>query len=177
MIIEAVIPLLLERGREITSREIAEAAGIAEGTVFRAFGDKESLIEAAVDSFMAARAGDGSIPIDPNLPVQAKVHQLTELMRHRVRDVMRMAAISGQRVQRAPNPEQAARLNRDIAELFAGNEHELRVTPERLGTFVRAVAIASSIPTLDGSGEVGLDEYIDVLEYGVLAPTTIRTED
>lgn len=172
MIIDAVIPLLLERGREVTSREIAEAAGIAEGTIFRAFGDKESLITAAVDSFMAARQAESTIPIDRDLPVQAKVHQLTELMRHRVRDVMRMAAIGGQRIGRTPNAEQADRLNRQIAELFAGNEHELRVTPQRIGTFVRAIAIASSIPTLDGSGEVGLDEYIDVLEYGVLTPTT-----
>ena len=47
MIIDAVIPLILEHGVGITSRQIAEAAGVAEGTVFRAFGDKESLIAAA----------------------------------------------------------------------------------------------------------------------------------
>ena len=51
MIIDAVIPLILEHGVGITSRQIAEAAGVAEGTVFRAFGDKESLIAAAADAF------------------------------------------------------------------------------------------------------------------------------
>src|SRR5690606_24835873 len=35
-ILDAVLPLLRERGREVTSRELAEAAGVAEGTIFRA---------------------------------------------------------------------------------------------------------------------------------------------
>ena len=39
-ILEAIIPLLQERGRNVTSRELAEAAEVAEGTLFRAFGDK-----------------------------------------------------------------------------------------------------------------------------------------
>ena len=32
MIIDAVIPLLLKHGADVTSKQIAEAAGIAEGT-------------------------------------------------------------------------------------------------------------------------------------------------
>ncbi len=41
-ILVAVLPLLREKGRDVTSRELAEAAGVAEGTLFRAFGDKET---------------------------------------------------------------------------------------------------------------------------------------
>ncbi|MCU1430433.1 MAG: DNA-binding transcriptional regulator, AcrR family, partial [Actinomycetia bacterium] len=37
MIVAATLPLLLEHGDRVTSRQIAEAAGIAEGTIFRAF--------------------------------------------------------------------------------------------------------------------------------------------
>jgi len=40
MIVDAVIPLLLEYGRDITTKQIAESAGIAEGTLFRAFETK-----------------------------------------------------------------------------------------------------------------------------------------
>ena len=40
-IIEAVRPLLAEYGESVTSKQIAAAAGIAEGTIFRVFADKD----------------------------------------------------------------------------------------------------------------------------------------
>ena len=43
-IVDAVVPLLLEHGGDVTTRQIAEAAGIAEGTIFRVFPDKAALL-------------------------------------------------------------------------------------------------------------------------------------
>ena len=43
MIVAATLPLLLEHGELVTTRQIAEAAGIAEGTIFRVFADKDEL--------------------------------------------------------------------------------------------------------------------------------------
>lgn len=48
MIVRATLPLLAEHGAAVTTRQIAQAAGIAEGTVFRAFTDKEELLVACV---------------------------------------------------------------------------------------------------------------------------------
>src|SRR5213592_66278 len=50
MIVAATLPLLLEHGDRVTSRQIADAAGIAEGTIFRAFADKDEIIAAVVES-------------------------------------------------------------------------------------------------------------------------------
>lgn len=47
-IIAATLPLLLETGPEVSTREIAKACGIAEGTIFRAFDTKHELIHAAL---------------------------------------------------------------------------------------------------------------------------------
>jgi len=47
-IIEATIPLLRDHGILVTTKQIAEAAGVAEGTIFGVFPDKPSLIRAAV---------------------------------------------------------------------------------------------------------------------------------
>ena len=51
-IIDAVIPLLLENGPNVTTAQIAEAAGIAEGTIFRVFPDKTSLLFEPGDSLL-----------------------------------------------------------------------------------------------------------------------------
>ena len=48
-IIATTLPLLMEHGSAMTTRQIAEAAGIAEGTIFRVFEDKTALIEAVVE--------------------------------------------------------------------------------------------------------------------------------
>lgn len=42
-IVDSVLPLLEQHGASVTTRQIAEAAGIAEGTIFRAFPDKRAL--------------------------------------------------------------------------------------------------------------------------------------
>src|SRR5450631_2111840 len=50
MIVEATLPLLIEQGDRVTTKQIAEAAGIAEGTIFRAFGGKDEVIAAVVEA-------------------------------------------------------------------------------------------------------------------------------
>jgi AcrR family transcriptional regulator len=49
-ILQAVMPLLAQRGPLVTSAEMAEAAGVAQGTIFHVFGDKQAVIDAAVSS-------------------------------------------------------------------------------------------------------------------------------
>jgi len=168
MIIEAVIPLLLEHGKDVTSRQIAEAAGIAEGTIFRAFGDKETLITAAVTAFMEGRNRSDLEPhIDPLLPFDDKLRALVEGMRHRVRDVMRMAALTG---RRGPGPDEAQRLkfNAMISAVFDNNRSELRVDPDELGDYIRMFAIASSIPI--GTRQFSDDELVTFIKHGLLKP-------
>ena len=49
-IVAAALPLFLDQGRRITTREIAQAAGIAEGTIFRVFEDKNAVLDAVVEA-------------------------------------------------------------------------------------------------------------------------------
>lgn len=44
----ATIPLLAEHGTHVTTGQIAKAAGIAEGTIFRVFKDKQELLDFCV---------------------------------------------------------------------------------------------------------------------------------
>ncbi|WP_433517885.1 TetR/AcrR family transcriptional regulator [Nonomuraea sp. CA-143628] len=49
-LIAATLPLLREFGTAVSTRQIAEAAGVAEGTIFGVFPDKASLVRAALMS-------------------------------------------------------------------------------------------------------------------------------
>ena len=171
MIIECVIPLLLEHGRDVTSRQIAEAAGIAEGTVFRAFGDKETLIHAAASAFLEGTGAMGlDAAIDPELALEEKLRILVDGMRHRVRDVMRMASIAG---TRGPAVAEAQRLqfNAMVATLLDRERDLLSVDVNDLGDYLRMFAIASSLPL--GARQFSTDELVALLQFGLLgAPST-----
>ena len=69
-LVEATIPLLLEHGLDVSTRQIAEAAGVAEGTIFRAFGSKDDLVHAAVtDALTRDGLGEAlaALPADADL--------------------------------------------------------------------------------------------------------------
>ena len=49
-LVAATIPLIAEHGLKVTTKQIATAAGVAEGTIFRVFTDKTELIQAAIST-------------------------------------------------------------------------------------------------------------------------------
>src|ERR1700726_1404324 len=77
MIIAATLPLLVEHGEMVTTHDIAEAAGIAEGTIFRVFANKDLLIEAVIDHALDVSSVERAIAaIDASLPLVEAVTQV-----------------------------------------------------------------------------------------------------
>lgn len=170
-ILDAVLPLLRRDGRDVSSRQLAEAAGIAEGTLFRAFGDKESIIAAAVERVRDPEPLRNALRgIDPDEPTEAKVRQVLHLLRDRFAEVV--AFMSALRVQgpppNPPRPEDAEWL--DILErLFRPGE--LAIPATELGHYLRLLAFGSSIPVFTTTHPFDTDDLAALVLRGVLPPS------
>ncbi|MGV9376604.1 TetR/AcrR family transcriptional regulator [Nonomuraea sp. NPDC003707] len=93
MIVRAALPLVVEYGTSVTTAQVARAAGIGEGTIFRAFGDKETLLAACMAE--AARPDDtlahvAAIALD--MPLEERLIEAAETLRGYL---ARMGAVAG----------------------------------------------------------------------------------
>src|SRR4051812_33098569 len=90
-IVAATLPLLVEHGEAVTTRQIADAAGIAEGTIFRAFPDKDALLQAVVEAALDTGPLDEQIAaLDPALAFQPGLTAMVEILQRRAIDVWRV---------------------------------------------------------------------------------------
>jgi AcrR family transcriptional regulator len=177
MIIDAVIPLLLERGNAVTSREMSEAAGIAEGTIFRAFGDKETLVAAAVDRYLDPLVLRTALrSIDTDLSLDDKLRVIFALLRDRFNGVIRMMSALG---RHGPPPNRQARheFASIIGELLEPHRHELRIEPEQVAQFARVLAFAAAIPAFGESIPFTTEELVDLFKHGVVLHPESGHED
>ncbi|MGC3995321.1 MAG: TetR/AcrR family transcriptional regulator [Propionicimonas sp.] len=79
-IIGATLPLLLDRGPDLTTREIAQASGVAEGTIFRVFETKDDLIQSVVEEAMQPTATLASLAALGPQPLEDRVSAILEIL-------------------------------------------------------------------------------------------------
>lgn len=146
-ILDAVVPLLREKGRDVSSRQLADAAGVAEGTLFRAFGDKETLIAAAIERiFDHAPLWAALRGIDGDASFEHKLDRVVALLREHLSAIVTAVialSISERPADPDPGDRQLALILRD---LFADDIHRFAVPLDTVADYVRMVAFASALP-------------------------------
>jgi AcrR family transcriptional regulator len=180
-IVAATLPLLCERGPSVTTSEIARAAGIAEGTIFRVFADKRELLESALHTAMSADeevARIGGIPLD--LPLEERLAAAlaaTSDYQDRLWSLLRIIREGGwqpdhARTEGEHHPRnQMARIGDAIARLFGPERASLRQEPRLAARLLLGLAFANRIQE-HGAGEAPIPTHqvVDVFLHGVLAP-------
>lgn len=174
-IVEAVLPLLSEHGRAVTTRQIAEAAGIAEGTIFRVFVTKEELIDAALaavfdpDPFLAALER-----IDPGQPLRARMVAMVTEMQRRFLEIFRLMRSVGLvappehlDADRATDPWRT-RVHERLVGLVEPDAERLRVTPDRLVHLLRLLTFSGSHQEIADGDLLDPEEIVDVVLTGSL---------
>jgi len=182
-IIAATLPLLRRHGANVTTRQIAEAAGVAEGTIFGVFPDKNSLIvatllsqfdpERARASLLACASAEGDLR-----------HRLRAAVDHlaaRMRDTGALFAIarnlpsehSGELFKHLG--ERRVVVQDVLAELFEPDRLRLMHTPATCARLLMSMIFATTQDEWTGGDRLGGEELVGVLLDGLLvrpaAPT------
>jgi AcrR family transcriptional regulator len=147
LIVAATLPLILEHGEMLTTREIADAAGIAEGTIFRAFPDKDALIAAVVEAAVDPAPFDEAVrAIDADLALEAAVEAAVKLIQKRVVDMWRITSSVGPRFAEAAR--RSLTVNKPLADLFTGHKASVRVSPAEAASMLVCITLAVTHPNL-----------------------------
>ncbi len=184
-IVRATLPLLIEHGANISTRRIARAADVAEGTVFRVFADKDELLRACVSE--AFRADDvcariRAIPTDRDvearlteaaLLVLAQWTRLGELRRNLAssdHDIHRRDPGSTERSAREGGERFMRELTDAITALLAGEEQRFRMPlAEIVRLFLGLLMSTKFDPHAREDERAAIARRIDVLLHGALA--------
>jgi AcrR family transcriptional regulator len=186
-IVAALIPLLIEKGSEVTTRDVAEAAGVAEGTIFRVFADKKAMLLAAAEE--AINPADGQEAFDAAMRDVGDLRDKVVLAATRVAERMRltmsvmfavrpvlMEAFHGQHAQdpaHKPGPPDFVlraqdELNQRLTGLFEPHRTELAVDPATAAIALRSLIFGSSRPELGMAPALTPDQIADLVLGGVL---------
>src|SRR3954471_16947245 len=176
-IIAATIPLLMERGRDVTTREIAAACGIAEGTIFRVFADKDELVRAAVAHAMDAAPLRSELDeVDIRLPLDERLLAMTGILQRRL--IFVISLMMSVRMGQPPSTEEvkahAAKRHHRDEELYDAVVRLLEPDADAFRMPVREVARLLRLLTFSGSHRMIADgelltpeEIVSVLLDGV----------
>ena len=184
MLIDATLPLVAEHGTKVTTRQIAQAAGVAEGTIFRVFPDKEALVRAVI-----ARALDPATTlaelrsVDIGLPLRVRVLQVTAILQRRLIQVFNL--MMAVRMHARPHDAEAQRgAARSANELVLGEVVRL-LEPDRdqfrwpvleVARVLRLLVFSGSHPLIADGHLLTAEEIASVILTGVLrSPGSTQT--
>ena len=180
-IIRATTPVLLAKGPDLTTRDIAQAAGVAEGTIFKVFESKEAVVQAVVDHLLDPADTCAELAVLEPADLTEAVREVVTLLQRRIRDFTTVAMALR---MRPPDPddfdehaehhrvhvERSERLLAAVVAVLTPWQHQLRLPVDTVASTLRAMAFATSHPMLSDGALTDPADIAAVLLHGLLQP-------
>ncbi len=171
-LVQATRRAIAELGTVPTTRQIADAAGVAEGTIFRVFPTKEALLEAVTaDLFDPAPLFAALSGIDSGLPLRERLYELVAILQRRFTEIFEVMSALGlvappPDAHRGP-PKDAALLPAFVA-VIGDDAASLTVPAEEAIRVIRLLTFSGSHPRITHGHVLTPERIVDVLLDGLL---------
>lgn len=176
-IVRATLPLIRDQGFDISTADIARAAGVAEGTLFRAFVSKDEILQAVVDLVMDPADSIAELAaIDRTLPLRDRMIAIMHISCAQIVEISRLMsalhASGGSHVHPARSRERHRTHTQVMIEAIAGvlapDADRLRLAATQTASLLRSLAFATSHPYISDGIVTDPETVVDILLTGAL---------
>lgn len=182
-LINATLELITEHGVKVTTRQIAAAAGVAEGTIFRVFPHKSGLVQVAVETALdPAPLFDELAELDLTRPLEERLVELTDILQRRLTKIFNLLHSVGMHGPPDDEKERAGRgapgepprltppneeIHQAIARVLEPDQHRFRYPLPEVARLLRLLAFAGSHPRITDHNPLSAEMIAAVLLDGV----------
>jgi AcrR family transcriptional regulator len=178
-LIAATLPLLRTHGAAVTTRQIAEAAGVAEGTIFGVFPDKGSVLSAALSSaFDPAPVLRALSAIDPQASLRERLSDAAAILVRRIEGNFQLMIVARTLPHEWARPlmeeliQGRHRLSEAVAAVIEPDAAQLRRSSLTTARLLIALVVSSVRSELTSPDLFTADDIVGVLLDGLLTRTS-----